>query len=106
MVSMHYVSYNPLIATFQLSSAAYLNMGRPQNGVLGNSLIDNSNLFVGEDPGKYSTVMIDHDKKVSKLTYDYNSHPSFNFQPFDYDDSCPSFISLSYYFGLVLFKPV
>ena len=30
---------NGLIATFQLSSAASLNLGRSQNGVLGNELI-------------------------------------------------------------------
>ena len=29
---------NPLVATFQLSSAASLNLGRSQNGVLGNGL--------------------------------------------------------------------
>ena len=33
---MQSVSLNPLIATFQLSSAASLNLGRSQNGVLGN----------------------------------------------------------------------
>ena len=35
---MQSVSKNPLIATFQLSSAASLNLGRSQNGVLGNEL--------------------------------------------------------------------
>ena len=34
---------NHLIATFQLSSAASLNMGRSQNGVLGNGLTDRQN---------------------------------------------------------------
>ena len=38
MFSMHSLSENPLIATFQLSSAASLNWGRSQNGVLGNGL--------------------------------------------------------------------
>ena len=35
---MHSVSKNPLIATFQLSSAASSNLGQSQNGVLGNGL--------------------------------------------------------------------
>ena len=35
---MQSVSINPLIATFQLSSAAPLNLERSQNGVLGNGL--------------------------------------------------------------------
>ena len=34
MFSMQSVSKNPLIAAFQLSSAASLNVGRSQNGVL------------------------------------------------------------------------
>ena len=38
MFSMQSVSQNPLIATFQLSSAASLNLGQSQNGVLGNGL--------------------------------------------------------------------
>ena len=38
MFSMQSVSENPLIVTFQLASAASLNLGRSQNGVLGNSL--------------------------------------------------------------------
>ena len=38
MFSMQSVSENTLIATFQLSSAASLNLGRSQNGVLGNGL--------------------------------------------------------------------
>ena len=38
MFSMQFVSKNPLIATFQLSSAASLNFGRFQIGVLGNGL--------------------------------------------------------------------
>ena len=38
MFSMHSVSKNPLIATFQLSSAASSNLGQSQNGVLGNGL--------------------------------------------------------------------
>ena len=38
MFSMQSVSKNPLIATFQLLSAASLNFGRSQNGVLGNGL--------------------------------------------------------------------
>ena len=38
MFSMQYVSLNPLIATFQLLSAASLNLGWSQNGVLGNEL--------------------------------------------------------------------
>ena len=33
---MQSLSFNPLIATFQLSSAASLNLGRSQNCVLGN----------------------------------------------------------------------
>ena len=36
--SMQSVSQNPLIATFQLSSAVSLNLGQSQNGVLGNGL--------------------------------------------------------------------
>ena len=39
MFSKQSVSKNPLIATFQLSSAASLNLGQSQNGVLGNGLI-------------------------------------------------------------------
>ena len=34
MFSIQSVSSNPLIATFQLSSAASLNLGQSQNGVL------------------------------------------------------------------------
>ena len=40
MFSMQYVSLNPFIATFQWSSAASLNLGRSQNGVLGNGITD------------------------------------------------------------------
>ena len=36
---MQSVSYNPLIATWQLSFAASLNLAWSQNGVLGNGLI-------------------------------------------------------------------
>ena len=36
--SIQPVSLNPLIATFQLSSAASLSLGRSQNGLLGDSL--------------------------------------------------------------------
>ena len=36
---MQSVSENPSIATFQLSSAASLNLGRSQNGVIGNGII-------------------------------------------------------------------
>ena len=39
MFSMQSVSYNPLIVTFQWTSAASLNLGYSQNGVLGNGLI-------------------------------------------------------------------
>ena len=35
---MQSVSLNPLMATFKLSSAASLNLGWSQNGVLGNGL--------------------------------------------------------------------
>ena len=38
MFSMQSVSENPLIATFQWSSAVAFNLGRSQNGVLGNGL--------------------------------------------------------------------
>ena len=38
MFSMQSVSLNPVIATFQLSSAASLNLGPSQNSVLGNGL--------------------------------------------------------------------
>ena len=38
MFSMQSVSKNPLIATFQLSSASSLNLGQSQNGILGNGL--------------------------------------------------------------------
>ena len=38
MFSRQSVSENPLIATFELSPAASLNLGRSQNGVLGNGL--------------------------------------------------------------------
>ena len=37
---MQPVSLNPLITTFQLLSAASLNLGWSQNGVLGNGLRD------------------------------------------------------------------
>ena len=37
--SMQLVSSNPLIATFQMSSAASLHLGGSQNGVLGNELV-------------------------------------------------------------------
>ena len=36
---MQFVSLNPLIASFQLLSAASLSLGRSENGVLGNGLI-------------------------------------------------------------------
>ena len=39
MFSLQFVSLNTLIATFQLSSAASLNLGQSQNGVLGNGLM-------------------------------------------------------------------
>ena len=39
MFSMQSVSLNPLIVTFQLLSAASLNLRWSQNGVLGNGLI-------------------------------------------------------------------
>ena len=38
MFSMQSVSRNPLIATFQLSSGASLNLEWSQNGVIGNGL--------------------------------------------------------------------
>ena len=38
MFSMQFVSKNLLITTFQLTSAASLNFGRSQNGVLWNEL--------------------------------------------------------------------
>ena len=38
MFYMKPVSYNPLTATFQLSSETALNLGWSQNGVLGNGL--------------------------------------------------------------------
>ena len=38
MISIQFVFQNPSIATFQLSSAASLNFGRYQNGILGNGL--------------------------------------------------------------------
>ena len=38
MFSMQSVSYNPLIVTFQFSSAASMNLGWSQNEVLGNGL--------------------------------------------------------------------
>ena len=37
--SLQSLSQNPLIATFQLSYAVCLNLGRSQNGVLGNGFI-------------------------------------------------------------------
>ena len=40
MLSMESLSENPLIATFQLSSADSLNLGQSQNGALGNGLSD------------------------------------------------------------------
>ena len=40
---MHSVSQKPLIATFQLLSAASLNSVQSQNGLLGNGLYRNSN---------------------------------------------------------------
>ena len=36
MFSMQSVSYNPFIVKFHLSSAASLNLGQSQNGLLGN----------------------------------------------------------------------
>ena len=42
MFSMQSVYQNPLIAIFQLSSAASLNLRRSQNGVLGNGLKQNN----------------------------------------------------------------
>ena len=38
MFSMQSVSLSPLLARFQLSSAASLNLGLSQNGILGNGL--------------------------------------------------------------------
>ena len=38
MFSMQSVSFIPLIATFQMSSAASFNLGRFHNGVLGKGL--------------------------------------------------------------------
>ena len=38
MFSMQSVSYNPVIVKFHLSSAASLNLGQSQNGLLGNGL--------------------------------------------------------------------
>ena len=38
MFSMQFVYQNPLIATFQLSYAASLNLGQSQNAVSGNGL--------------------------------------------------------------------
>ena len=38
MYFVQFVSLNPLIATFHLSSAASLNLGQSQNDVLGNEL--------------------------------------------------------------------
>ena len=38
MFSMESISENPLIATFQLSSEASLNLGWSQNGILGKGL--------------------------------------------------------------------
>ena len=40
---MKFVSQNPSIATFQLSSAASLNLGWSQNGVFGNGLMNMTN---------------------------------------------------------------
>ena len=51
MFSMQSVSYNPLIATFLLSSAASLNLGRSRNGVLGNGLT-HSHTTPFDAPGK------------------------------------------------------
>ena len=45
MFSMQSVSYNTLIATFQLSSEASLNLGPSQNGLLWNKLTKNYSLF-------------------------------------------------------------
>ena len=50
--SMQSVSDNPLIATFQLWSAASLNFGWPQNGVLGNGLT-----LSQTSPGFYVSVV-------------------------------------------------
>ena len=44
MFSIQSVSENPLTAKFQLSSAASLNLGWSQNGVLGNGLCINLTL--------------------------------------------------------------
>ena len=50
MFSMQYLSENPLVATFQLSSAASLNFGRSPNDVLGNGLNNRPIHEVTHDP--------------------------------------------------------
>ena len=65
MFSMQGVSQNPSITTFQLSSAASLNLGRSQDGVWGNGLtcpsanafnLDNFQMFV---PSSSSAKVLD-----------------------------------------------
>ena len=51
---------NPLIATFQLSSAASLNLGRSQNGVLGNGLRLCNPRRPGIDCGFFTILMLLH----------------------------------------------
>ena len=57
MFSMQSVSKIPLIATFQLSPAASLNLGRSQNGVLGYGLTCLCH-FSWTEPGA-NTLMVD-----------------------------------------------
>ena len=49
MFTMQSLSYNPVLATFQLSSAASLNLGQSQNEVLGIGLKKNVFSVISKD---------------------------------------------------------
>ena len=52
MFSMRSVSKNPSTATFHLSPAASLNLGRSQNGILGKGLTHFHTMTLFDAPGK------------------------------------------------------
>ena len=55
MFSMLFVSQNPFIAIFQLS-AAYLNLGWSQNGLLGNGLTLHHTILTFNNPEEENIV--------------------------------------------------
>ena len=68
MFSMQSVCYNPLIATFQLSSAASLNLGQSQNGVLGNGLIKVYFYFQVENINTCLTFLVNLGVNIDGIT--------------------------------------